>query len=61
MKLMEDLNFIESAIELTAKALIEKDVKRAEACISAIQNYLNVKHHPLGYFSAAVLYTSCEN
>lgn len=61
MKLTKDLKFIESAIEMTASALLEKDGKLAEACIQSIQNYLNATHHPLGFFSTGSLLRDNNN
>lgn len=55
MKVLQDLNFIKSAIEMLVDALRDDDLKLAEACIQAIQNYLNSVHHPLGFFSTASL------
>lgn len=61
MSITKDLDFIDGAINMLNAALLEKDVKLAETCITCIQNYLNAEHHPLGFFSAAYLFSGSKN
>lgn len=61
MSIINDFKFIKSAMEMIEAALINEDKELTEACITCIQNYLNAEHHPLGFFSAAYLFSVSKN